>query len=319
VRLTERVMNLKKPLLLLVVWAWCFLSYLGAQPTAKNVGGKRIQCTLEFTIRAAPDSRGLSLTALVPKDIDGRQKVVGLKYSHKPSKVFDEMGNRYAQFFFDKLARTTVVKIDADLELSGFDFARHTKLAPRRESKKALQPYLIHEQYLEKDAKEIQAAARKIQGKDDVEVVRNIMAYVTSTLKRAPYDPKDHGAVWALAQKKGDCTEFADLFVALCRAKGIPARVCEGYLIYNLQRLDTPKHNWAEVYTDRYGWLPLDPFHIHLKLATFEHKRPYVYLSTVRRDDRLAGFHFWTSEYEKGDVSVKDSFAIHKQTDLPRK
>jgi transglutaminase-like putative cysteine protease len=289
---------------------------VGAQPTAKDVGAKRIQCTLEFTITASPDARGLSLTVLVPKNIPGRQRVHNIKYSHATSKVFDEKGNRYAQFFFDKVARTTNLKVEADVEVYGFDFARQAKATPRLESKEALQPYLVNEQYLEKDAKEIQAVARTIQGKDDVEVIRNVMAFVTSTLKRGPYDPKDHGAVWALAQKKGDCTEFADLFVAVCRAKGIPARVCEGYLIHEVKRLDTPKHNWAEAYSAKHGWLPLDPFHIHLKAATFEHKRPYLYLSTVRRDERLAGFHFWTSRYERGNVSVKDSFSIQRQEDV---
>ncbi len=57
------------------------------------------------------------------------------------------------------------------------------------------------------------------------------------------------GVVNALRRRSGDCEEFAGLFVALCRSKGIPAR-----LVW------VPNHNWAEFYlTDHDGaghWIP---------------------------------------------------------------
>jgi hypothetical protein len=38
------------------------------------------------------------------------------------------------------------------------------------------------------------------------------------------FDETIHSCLEALEQKKGDCEEFASLFIALCRARGIPAR-----------------------------------------------------------------------------------------------
>lgn len=57
------------------------------------------------------------------------------------------------------------------------------------------------------------------------------------------------GVMNALKRRHGDCEEMAGIFVALCRASGIPAR-----LVW------VPNHNWAEFYlTDKDGagqWIP---------------------------------------------------------------
>jgi len=57
-----------------------------------------------------------------------------------------------------------------------------------------------------------------------------------------------------LATKRGDCTEFSVLMVALCRAAGIPARANVGIMC---ARNIFAYHMWPEVYVGQ--WLPLDP------------------------------------------------------------
>ena len=58
------------------------------------------------------------------------------------------------------------------------------------------------------------------------------------------------GVITALEKRQGDCAEMSAVFVALCRAAGIPAR-----LVW------VPNHNWAEMYlTDKGGkghWIPV--------------------------------------------------------------
>ena len=58
------------------------------------------------------------------------------------------------------------------------------------------------------------------------------------------------GVQTALQTRRGDCQEMAGIFIALCRAAGIPAR-----LVW------VPDHNWSEFYlTDNQGqghWLPV--------------------------------------------------------------
>lgn len=52
-----------------------------------------------------------------------------------------------------------------------------------------------------------------------------------------------------------DCQLGAALFIALCRASHIPARLVGGYLLYPTAPSD---HYWAEVWFDEQGWTPFD-------------------------------------------------------------
>ena len=64
------------------------------------------------------------------------------------------------------------------------------------------------------------------------------------------------GAKFAYENGYGECGDYSALFVALCRAGGIPARPVVG-------RWATSKagdwHVWAEFYLPSYGWIPVDP------------------------------------------------------------
>ena len=80
----------------------------------------------------------------------------------------------------------------------------------------------------------------------------------------APY-PSDDYAVYFLTQSHtGYCIHFATAAVALYRTLGIPARVCEGYLVNNtapgssVRVTGADAHAWAEVYLDGLGWVPVE-------------------------------------------------------------
>ena len=75
------------------------------------------------------------------------------------------------------------------------------------------------------------------------------------------------GAVWALANpSQAICTEFTDLFIALARENGIPARENQGYAMSTndkLKPLSLAKdvlHAWPEYYDqDKQTWVQIDP------------------------------------------------------------
>ena len=69
----------------------------------------------------------------------------------------------------------------------------------------------------------------------------------------------DHrlGAKLALKEGKGDCDEFSDLFITLCRINHVPARRVLGLLITTPE--DFSLHAWSEVYIPVYeDWVPFD-------------------------------------------------------------
>jgi len=79
-------------------------------------------------------------------------------------------------------------------------------------------------------------------------------------------DPKTIGCgkgdVCSLLQTPGGkCTDIHSVFVALCRAAGIPAREIFGVRLgkNDVQDISTWQHCWAEFYLPGYGWVPVDP------------------------------------------------------------
>jgi hypothetical protein len=90
------------------------------------------------------------------------------------------------------------------------------------------------------------------------------------------------GTAKVLEQKYGHCWDFADCFVTLARASGVPARQVAGWLY------GSSGHVWAEFYREGKGWQQVDPtgggklrcgiYHIPY-FSNDEGEMPIVYLS----------------------------------------
>lgn len=63
-------------------------------------------------------------------------------------------------------------------------------------------------------------------------------------------------ASWVLKNQKGTCGEYANLFIALMRLRGIPCKFITG--LYYSERQST-FHAWAEFYDNKKGWVAVDP------------------------------------------------------------
>ena len=86
-----------------------------------------------------------------------------------------------------------------------------------------------------------------------------------------------------------DCLGASSLFVALCRARDIPARVVRG--IY-LHKEAPDSHYWAEVYVDADGWRPVDVSSLanpmpHGRPVSGSEADPYAYLFLGRLEHRM--------------------------------
>jgi transglutaminase-like putative cysteine protease len=106
-------------------------------------------------------------------------------------------------------------------------------------------------------------AVKVTEGKTQpLDKARAIYDYVFTTMK---YDKTGtgwgHGDVlYACDAKKGNCTDFHSLFIAMARSQGIPARFEIGF------PLPPDKHSgeiagyhcWSDFYIDGKGWIPVD-------------------------------------------------------------
>lgn len=125
------------------------------------------------------------------------------------------------------------------------------------------------EPMLEVEHPAIAALAKRLRRRDaQPEVVaRRIMEWVHDSLDREPSVALP-SAVGALRSRHGDAAEHAQLFVALARAAGIPARTVSGIVLAG----DTHHHHaWAEVMLQHwvgvdptFGQFPTDASHVRL-------------------------------------------------------
>jgi hypothetical protein len=62
--------------------------------------------------------------------------------------------------------------------------------------------------------------------------------------------------MYTLTNRYGDCGQISLLYIALCRAAGVPARWQSGWTTVpgGMQNL----HDWSEIYLEPYGWVPVD-------------------------------------------------------------
>jgi|GEM_PF-2675069 len=89
------------------------------------------------------------------------------------------------------------------------------------------------------DAPEILAVVPiAARGDDDLSRVRGVYRFVRQRVSDDGYHARDRGALFALERGTGDCTEMAQLTVALARAAGIPARLAHGYRVDGASLID---------------------------------------------------------------------------------
>ena len=179
------------------------------------------------------------------------QTTLSIQSSHDYLLMTDHLGNQVLKYTFPILApfEMRIVRIRAELGMS----ENSNKLAAED-----LQEFLNAEPFIEVDHPELITVAEQL-AKDNVSAtVKSIYAWVANSIDYQGYVKDDLGALYALQNKQGDCTEYMYLTTALNRINGIPARGVGGY-VYSENATLKPKdyHNWSEVYiNDR--WYVVD-------------------------------------------------------------
>jgi transglutaminase-like putative cysteine protease len=269
-----------------------------------------IEFVLSYNFSVPGNTSKIRYVVLLPKTIPGRQKIFDIKYSPEPSKCFSKNGNDYAEFVFVEPPKQFKVEITVKAGLFKYDLStarRKTQLNHANDPN--LSDFLKNEKYVEKDEPQIQQIVKSMTGRLEINRVRSIYNYVIDNMEYGGYGKKDLGALKAIQRKSGDCSEYSDLFVALCRANNIPARVVTGC---TTEFKTTPKHAWCEVYLQQYGWVPFDPLRGDKedpkvrKNRFYTLENIYVYFTHLRNDEvlnnnRYAVYWHWGDEIEFED------------------
>jgi transglutaminase-like putative cysteine protease len=157
------------------------------------------------------------------------------------------------------------------LHFADLDFAPHAvrvitvkttvlvSTVPRPEARPADRGYLVAGKFVECDHPDIRRLADRLKDRPATDTAAALFSWVHGGIRHAGYLKARRGALLTLQSRRGDCTGQADLFAALCRACGLPARCLAGYICRRSMALDPRRyHNWSEFY-QKGAWHLADP------------------------------------------------------------
>lgn len=205
-----------------------------------------------------------------------KQQLKNLKASIDYDLETDALNQSYMKFEFPKIGPLSTKLINVTAQVSKL---RNSKLDPIEQL-----TWLQSDPLIESSNAQIKLLAQQLKQADDASTCHAIYKWVSENIVYSGYIADDLGALYALNQLKGDCTEYACLAVALARANGIPSRMVGGYVSDKdavIQAKDY--HHWAEVYLDGHwslldaqkkNWLDMDADYIAFNYYQTKHQTP---------------------------------------------
>lgn len=236
---------------IMVFYASCHKIFQAPDPSTHTIS-KKIQYGFTLQNTTNQNIKKAEFQVYAPVLQTATQQCADLSSSHPYEATTKENGNQMLCFTVMDLPpyASKVISIKATLLLSN---------QPHNIPTHDLNQYLKPEKYIETDDPEIQQFSKRFAKGHSIKTASRIFEWVSNHLTYTGYAKNSRGARYALLNKKGDCTEFMYLFVALCRARNIPARCISGYLSGDGAVIKPVHyHNWAEVYIDG-KWVLSDP------------------------------------------------------------
>lgn len=247
----------------------------------------------------------LELTVPVIKDFPPYQFVSFSQITPSPDRLEDdEQGNTFAFFQKNNLQVGESASFSLIFKVEIFPFVYQPPPSLFELSYDPNNPIFVRytspERFEESDSSQIKEKAEELSsGKSLFEAARELYRFVGQYLTYGGYRPEDKGALQVYLAGEGDCTEFADLFVALTRASQIPARFVEGFT-YNehAQGRGDLTHDWAEIMLMGGIWLPVDPTFGRFGENFFcASDNRHITLTRGRNLKLLGGYHYYYYRY----------------------
>jgi len=182
--------------------------------------------------------------------------------SPTPQQFLEDNGNVYGRWDVEAIPAEDTLTVSMNYTVLAFnvDFVVDYTLVGMYDQNSTV--YLEHTapgELIESDHPLIVSTAENVVEEEENphEMALRIYRFVADTLTYE-IQLEERGALWALQNRRGDCSEYSYLFVALCRAVGIPSRVVTGFAFNTYTEPLSDGHMWAEYYLENYGWVPTD-------------------------------------------------------------
>ena len=224
--------------------------------TQREAGDYSIARQIQYSFTLQNTSRQViekaDLWTFAPVKHTTHQRCLNIQSNYPYQLLSDSSGNQVLHFIIENLAPygSHVINIKADLLVSA---------AANPVSSEPVLRDFNPQKYIESDHPEIKRVAHALHSPDPLKTIEEVFHWVADNIRYSGYVGKNRGALFAIKHKTGDCTEYANLFVALCRANEIAARSVGGYVCPQNGVLRARNyHNWSEFY-DQGTWKLADP------------------------------------------------------------
>ncbi|MEW5925439.1 MAG: transglutaminase domain-containing protein, partial [Candidatus Zixiibacteriota bacterium] len=208
----------------------------------------------------------LDLYFALPHDLPFQKMLDTLVFDPQPKDFLtDKWDQKVAHFHFENIpaGEFVTVSMTASAELYKTRFF----VFPEKVGSLSDIPKNIKDKYLADDTKYwvedpyIRESARNAVGNETncYWIARKLFNFIIEKLE---YERVGgwNVAPTVLKRGTGSCSEYSFVYIALCRAVGLPARYAGSVVIRGDDAsTDDVFHRWVEVYLSNYGWIPIDP------------------------------------------------------------
>jgi len=210
----------------------------------------------------------LDVNIALPTNRDNQIILGETNYNIKPNKILtDKWGQKTALFQFKDIKPGGKTEIQVTTLFESYNvryFIYPENVGSLKDIPKDIKDkYLLDDEKYQIQNKIIQETIKRVVGneKNPYWIMRKIHQYLIGHLHYL-MDGAWDTAPTVIINGHGSCSEYSFVFIALCKAAGLPTRyVGSTWDRKELAYMDDVYHRWVEVYLPNYGWIPTDPTH----------------------------------------------------------
>jgi len=229
----------------------------------KNKDSFTFTFQLKVMANAVPDDEIIRCWLPFPrKDVEYQQNIKLISVNSDKYQISEN--SVHQTIYFEKIAKKDEETI-FEVKYS-FETHRHCGLDPQSLEQKSIAACAAMTEYTNDKkphivfSKKIKKLSTQIIGneQDNYQKAKKIFTWISQNIPWAAareYSTIKNIPEYVLENQHGDCGQVTLLFITLCRLNGIPARWLSGFMLHpNYENL----HDWAEIFIDGKGWLPVD-------------------------------------------------------------
>ncbi|MBU2626448.1 MAG: transglutaminase [candidate division Zixibacteria bacterium] len=214
-----------------------------------------------------PDTvKTLDVYLAIPHDLNNQELIGEVTFSPEPTEIIaDQWNQKVAHYHVENIGpmlfNTVSMHASARLYQNRY-FVFPNKVGLLDDIPEEIRStYLVDDAKFSMESEIIQSAVRAAVGDETNPywMGRKIFNYV---IEHMEYELAGgwNIAPTVLDRGNGSCSEYSFVYIAMCRAAGLPARYVGSIVVRGDDAsYDNVFHRWVEIYLPNYGWLPVDP------------------------------------------------------------